>query len=87
MQLLKFLKRILGMGDKVKEFENQLSDFFGRPAVCVVNGTAALHLALQAIGLKSGDEVLVQSLTYVASVQAISSTNAKPIFVILIQRH
>ena len=70
----------LGMGEEVKEFENQLSNFFGRPAVCVVNGTAALHLALQSIGLKSGDEVLVQSLTYVASIQAISSTNAKPVF-------
>ena len=70
----------LGMGDQVKEFEDQLSELFGRPVVCVVNGTAALHLALQAIGLNIGDEVLVQSLTYVASVQAITSTNAKPVF-------
>ncbi len=73
-------KEFLGMGDQVKEFEDQLSELFGRPVVCVVNGTAALHLALQAIGLNSGDEVLVQSLTYVASIQAITSTNAKPVF-------
>ena len=41
----------LGMGSEVKEFEDMLSDFFGRPAVCVSNGTAALQLALQAYGI------------------------------------
>ena len=69
----------LGMGADVEEFEVALSDFFGRPAVCVSTGTAALQLALQAIGVGQGDEVLVQSLTYVASFQAISATGAKPI--------
>jgi dTDP-4-amino-4,6-dideoxygalactose transaminase len=69
----------LGMGADVQQFEQVLSEFFGRPAVCVVNGTAALHLALQACGIGSGDEVLVQSLTYVASFQAISATGAKPV--------
>jgi dTDP-4-amino-4,6-dideoxygalactose transaminase len=44
-----------------------------------VNGTAALHLALQAAGVGQGDEVLVQSLTYVASFQAITATGAKPV--------
>ena len=68
-----------GMGQEVKEFEDALTHFFGRPAVCVVNGTAALHLALQCAGVKDGDEVLVQSLTYVASFQAIAATGAKPI--------
>ncbi len=70
----------LGMGEQVKEFENKLSAFFGRPTVCVVNGTAALHLSVEALGISEGDEILIQSLTYVASVQAISATNAKPIF-------
>ena len=70
----------LGMGKRVKDFEDKLSNFFGRPAVCVVNGTAALHLSLQASGIGYGDEVLVQSLTYLASIQAISATGAKPIF-------
>ena len=56
-----------------------MTEFFGRPAICVVNGTAALHLALQACDLGPGDEVLVQSLTYVASFQAITATGAKPI--------
>ena len=68
-----------GMGQEVKEFEDALTHFFGRPAVCVVNGTAALHLALQCAGVKDGDEVLVQSLSYVASFQAIAATGAKPI--------
>jgi dTDP-4-amino-4,6-dideoxygalactose transaminase len=47
--------------------------------VCVSTGTAALHLALSALNLKEGDEVLVPSWTYVASYQAISATGAKPI--------
>ena len=68
-----------GMGQEVNEFEAALGQFFGRTAICVVNGTAALHLALQAIELKPGDEVLVQSLTYVASFQAITATGAIPI--------
>ena len=46
----------------------------------VVNGTAAPHLALQASDIGSGDEVLIQSITYVASIQAITATGAKPIF-------
>ena len=69
----------LGMGAEVEIFENELKEFFGRPVVCVANGTAALQLALQAVGISNDDEVLVQSLTYVASYQAISATGAKPI--------
>ena len=72
-------KEYLGMGEEVQEFEKALTSFFGRPAVCVSSGTAALHLALQAVGINNGDEVLVQSLTYVASFQAISATGATPI--------
>ncbi len=72
-------REYLGMGKEVQEFENSLNQFFSRPAVCVNTGTAALHLALQALGVADGDEVLVQSITYVASFQAISATGAKPI--------
>jgi len=72
-------REYLGMGAEVQQFEQALTEFFGRPAVCVVNGTAALHLALQACGIGRGDEVLVPSLTYVASFQAISATGATPI--------
>ena len=72
-------KEYLGMGEEVDKFEKKLSLFFKRKALCVVNGTAALQLALQAIGIKRGDEVLVQSLTYLSSFQAISATGAVPV--------
>ena len=72
-------REFLGMGEEVQQFEEVLTKFFGRPTVCVANGTAALQLALQAIGIGDSDEVLVQSLTYVSSFQAISATGAIPI--------
>ena len=72
-------REYLGMGAEVQKFEQELTNFFDRPVVCVANGTAALHLALQACGIGPGDEVLVQSLTYVASFQAISAVGAIPI--------
>lgn len=72
-------REFLGMGAEVQQFEQALTEFFGRPAVSAVNGTAALHLALQACGVGAADEVLVQSLTYVASFQAISASGAKPV--------
>lgn len=72
-------REFLGMGAEVQQFEQALTEFFGRPSVCVVNGTAAVHLALQACGISPGDDVLVPSLTYVASFQAISATGAKPV--------
>ena len=72
-------REFLGMGAEVQDFKQALSAFFGRPALCVSTGTAALQLAVQASGIGIGDEVLVQSLTYVASFQAISATGARPI--------
>lgn len=72
-------KEFLGMGDEVRQFEEMLEDFFRRPALCVSSGTSALHLALQALEIGPGDEVLVQSLTYVASFQAISAVGATPV--------
>ena len=72
-------KEFLGMGPEVKKFEEELSKFFNRGVVCFNSGTAALQVALQALGIKRGDEVLVPSLTYVASYQAISATGAKPV--------
>ena len=69
----------LGMGSVVGEFESDLKNFIGRDVVCVSSGTAALHLSLQGLGIGDGDEVLVQSLTYLASFQAISATGARPV--------
>lgn len=74
------LKRgYLGMGEDVHLFETNLMHFFGRDVTLVNTGTAALHLALEGIGLQKGDEVLVQSLTYVACFQAIRAAGATPI--------
>lgn len=74
-------KEYLGMGEEVKLFEEKIKNYLetSMDVVCVSTGTSALHLALSALGLKDGDEVLVPSLTYVASYQAISATGAKPI--------
>ena len=60
----------LGMGSTGRNFEDDLTVFFGRPAVCVASGTAALQLGLQAANIKAGDEVLVPTVTYVASFQS-----------------
>ena len=72
-------REFLGMGEEVFEFENHLTDFFGRPVVCVVNATAALHLSLQELRFKKGTEVLVQSLTYISTYQAIKAAGYTPI--------
>lgn len=74
------LKReYLGMGQDVSRFEVALKEFFCRDVTLVNTGTAALHLAVQGIGVKEGDEVLVQSLTYVACFQAIRATGGIPV--------
>jgi perosamine synthetase len=71
----------LGMGSFVKDFEDEISKFLGGSSVIAVNtGTTALHLALDALGLTKGDEVIVPSLTFVATVQAITATGATPVF-------
>ncbi len=72
-------REFLGMGPEVFEFEKNLYEYIGREGVCVSSGTAALQLAIQACEIGIGDEVLVPSLTYVASFQAISATGAIPI--------
>lgn len=74
-------KGFLGMGAECQAFENDLAGFFGggRSVVCVNTGTAALHLALQAIGVGVGDEVLVPTLTYIATFQAVSACGAIPV--------
>lgn len=74
------LKReYLGMGQDVMKFEEELGCFFKRNVTLVNTGTAALHLALQGIGIEPGDEVLVQSLTYVSCFQAIKAAGAIPV--------
>jgi aminotransferase in exopolysaccharide biosynthesis len=73
---------VSSVGKFVDKFENDLADFTGaKYAVSVVNGTAALHIALKLAGVKSGDEVLIPALTFVATANAIVYCNAIPHFV------
>ena len=70
----------LGMGQYVQTFENNLSSYLDNtPVTCVNTGTSALHLALMSLQLPAESEVLVQSLTYVASFQAISASGLVPV--------
>lgn len=73
---------ISSKGEFIEKFENEFSRKFKLPySTTVTNGTVALHLALLALGVKAGDEVIVPTLTYVASVNAILYVGATPVFV------
>ncbi|HEY7960543.1 MAG TPA: aminotransferase class I/II-fold pyridoxal phosphate-dependent enzyme [Solirubrobacteraceae bacterium] len=73
---------VASKGRFVREFEELFAQIHGRPtAVSTVSGTAALHLAMIALGIGPGDEVLVPSLTFVASANAVRYVGATPIFV------
>jgi perosamine synthetase len=72
---------ISSLGQYVTRFEEQFARFCGvQHAVSVANGTVALHLALHALGIGPGDEVIVPSLTFVASANAVRYTGATPVF-------
>lgn len=82
-----FDSRWLGMGQVTHRFERRLEEFLGaRRVVAVDRGTAALHLALDALELRAGDEVIVPSLTFVGTIQAIRMTGATPVFCEVEQR-
>jgi dTDP-4-amino-4,6-dideoxygalactose transaminase len=71
----------LSMGPVTKKFEHEFAEFLKvRHALAVTNATAALHIALLAVGVGPGDEVIVPSLTFVATVNAIRYTGAVPVF-------
>ena len=73
---------VSSVGAKVTEFEQQVAAFTGSGyAVATVNGTAALHIALQLAGVERGDEVISQALTFIATCNAISYAGAHPVFV------
>jgi perosamine synthetase len=70
----------LTMGPKVIEFENKFKTYIGsNEAVMVNSATAALHLALKAIGLKRGDEVIVPTNTFVATAEVVTYFDAVPV--------
>lgn len=70
----------LGMGASTKEFEERIADYLNvdkRYVVATNTGTSALHIALLAAGVKTGDEVITTSFNYVADHQAITATGAE----------
>ncbi len=72
----------LTMGSRTIEFEEKFAQYVGaRHAIGVCSGTAALHLALDAIGLRLGDEVLVPTTTFTASAEVVVYFKAKPVLV------
>ncbi len=73
---------VSSVGKEITEFEKQIADYTGSAyAVAIVNGTSALHLALQVCGVEAGDEVVTQALTFIATANAISYAGAQPAFV------
>lgn len=73
---------ISSAGKYLSEFEENFAKIYGvKHAIAVANGTAALHVALMALGIKTGDEVIVPAFTMAASWLAVMYTGAKPVFV------
>ena len=73
--------RWLSMGEETQNFEKEFAEFTGaKHALAVTNATAALHMACMAVNLGPGDEVIVPSLTFVATANAVRYTGATPIF-------
>ncbi len=71
----------LGAGPEVLAFEKSFADFAcAKHAVAVNTGTAALHSAVLAVGVKQGDEVILPSFTFVATAEAVVLAGAKPVF-------
>jgi perosamine synthetase len=72
----------LTMGPRTLEFERQFAQYIGASyAVAVSSCTAALHLALEAVGVKQGDEVLVPTTTFTASAEVVTYLGARPVLI------
>ena len=82
-----YLKEVLLSGwlttsSKALLFEKLFAEYVGAKYACAVNScTSALHLAVEAIGIKSGDKVLVPSLTFTASAEILRYMGADPVFI------
>lgn len=73
---------VSSVGKYVDRFEQMMADYTGaKYAIATVNGTAALHIALKLVGVNQGDEVITQPLSFIATCNAISYCEAKPVFV------
>lgn len=72
---------MLAAGEQVAEFERRFSEYCGTSyAVAINNGTAALHAALLAAGIRHGDEVIVPAFSFIATATAVSMCGATPVF-------
>src|SRR5688572_24285521 len=72
----------LTTGPKVQQFEREFAERIGaRHAIAVNSCTASLHLALDAIGLGEGDEVIVPTMTFAATAEVVTYFHAKPVLV------
>ena len=83
-EVLKVLKSgwISSASPAVKEFEEKFSSYIGRKyGVATSNGTTALHLAVTALGIKEGDEVIVPDLTFISPVNVVLYNRARPVLV------
>ncbi|MEJ5258005.1 MAG: DegT/DnrJ/EryC1/StrS family aminotransferase [Fervidobacterium sp.] len=86
-ELLNNFRKILDsgyfvQGEQVRIFEEKLKEYLGtKYCIAVSSGTAALHLALLALNIHEGDEVIVPSFTFPATVNVIELVKAKPVFV------
>ena len=70
------------MGENVKEFEKEISEYLGvKHSISVGNGTDALIIALKALGIEEGDEVITTPFTFFATAESISFVGATPVFV------
>jgi dTDP-4-amino-4,6-dideoxygalactose transaminase len=84
---LMYIKEVLKSGwlttsSKAFQFEKRFAGILGAKFACTVNScTAALHLAIEAIGIKAGDKVLVPSLTFTASAEVLRYIGADPVFI------
>jgi perosamine synthetase len=73
---------VSSVGAKVTEFEQLVAHFTGAKfAVATVNGTSALHIALQLVGVQRSEEVITQALSFIATCNALSYAGAVPVFV------
>lgn len=72
---------VSSVGKFVSQFEEMCAEYTGaKHAIAAMNGTAALHIALQLVGVRRDDEVITQALTFIATANAISYTGSHPVF-------
>jgi len=78
---------ILSLGPRLKRFEQDFANYLGVKYACAVSsGTAGLHIAVKALGLKEGDEVITSPFSFIASSNCLLYEGVKPVFVDIEER-